>query len=110
MRKTIMTTIGALFVMAIAVLGASVAFDNTPTAEARPTQSDMVWDLTTIGTMSVLHLKLGRSLRVVTRQRSVRLDGVEPRRMLRPPFLHLGHGQAFLPACLRHDVMWRSMQ
>ena len=52
MRKTIMTTIGALFAMAIAVLGASVAFDNTPTAEARPTQSDMVWDLTTIGTMS----------------------------------------------------------
>ena len=35
MRKTIMTTIGALFAMAIAVLGASVAFDNTPTAEAR---------------------------------------------------------------------------
>ena len=30
--------------------------------------------------------------------------------MLRPPFLHLGYGQAFLRACLRHDVMWRSMQ
>ena len=52
MRKILVMAVGSMLTVAVAVLGTSVAFDDAPTVEARPTQSRMVSDLTAIVAMS----------------------------------------------------------
>ena len=52
MRKILTMVAGAMLMAAIAVWGASVVFNDAPPVEARPEQSRMVSDLTTIAAMS----------------------------------------------------------
>ena len=109
MQKILVMATGALFMVAIAVLGASVVFHNAPPVEARPTQSRMVSDLTAIASMSYADWSASGAYGGLRDGSTYDWMDWSHDGCSGPDFAHLGYGQAFLLGCLRHDVLWRSM-